>query len=244
MTTRLDFVVPALLAFVAGGISHLRAAEPVIDGVAVAIVMDTSGSMNEPVMDEGGKKTPKAVIAKRARSAVLTQFSGYLSRGTPDHPRRVDLALYTFNSGGVKQVRALQTFNPEQQAQLVHAIPAPGGGTPLGNSMKAASSAVLASKLPHKHILVITDGANTVGPTPSEVLPGIYNMAKAQQDVVSFHFVAFDISASIFSPIKAMGVNVVSAADEVQLNTQLGLILEKKILLEDEEVPEPKPAAK
>src|SRR5437016_4576605 len=42
------------------------------DGVALAIVYDTSGSMKEPVRDRTGKLSPKYVIANRALEAVTT----------------------------------------------------------------------------------------------------------------------------------------------------------------------------
>jgi hypothetical protein len=47
--------------------------------------------------------------------------------------------------------------------------------------------------------------------------------------------VAFDVDAKLFNPLKKLGATVVGAADETQLNTQLSFILEKKILLEEEE---------
>ncbi len=49
------------------------------------------------------------------------------------------------------------------------------------------------------------------------------------------HFVAFDVDAKQFAPLKKLGATVVGAADEKQLNTQLEYILQRKILLEEEE---------
>ena len=49
------------------------------------------------------------------------------------------------------------------------------------------------------------------------------------------HFVAFDVDAKVFDPVKKLGATVVGAADEKQLNTQLEYILQRKILLEEEE---------
>ena len=51
---------------------------------------------------------------------------------------------------------------------------------------------------------------------------------------------AFDVDAKQFSVVKKLGATVVGAADENQLNTQLQFILQKKILLEDEEPPKTK----
>jgi hypothetical protein len=52
---------------------------------------------------------------------------------------------------------------------------------------------------------------------------------------VSVHFVAFDVDAKVFDPVKKLGATVVGASDEKQLNTQLEYILQRKILLEEEE---------
>ena len=46
---------------------------------------------------------------------------------------------------------------------------------------------------------------------------------------------AFDVDAKVFDPVKKLGATVVGAADETQLNNQLQFILQKKILLEEEE---------
>src|SRR5687767_3883564 len=55
------------------------------DGVALAIVYDTSGSMKEAVADANGKATPKFVIANRALTAIARQVkhSATNSEGAP-----------------------------------------------------------------------------------------------------------------------------------------------------------------
>jgi hypothetical protein len=52
---------------------------------------------------------------------------------------------------------------------------------------------------------------------------------------VSVHFIALDTDAKVFNPVKKQGATVVSASDEKQLNTQLEFIMQRKILLEEEE---------
>jgi len=58
---------------------------------------------------------------------------------------------------------------------------------------------------------------------------------KRNQAQLSVHFVAFDVDAKVFDPVKKLGATVVGALDETQLNAQLSFILQKKILLEEEE---------
>jgi hypothetical protein len=81
---------------------------------------------------------------------------------------------------------------------------------------------------------------NTVGPEPAAMLAKLQAEAIQKQTGVAVHFVAFDVDAKVFKGVKNLGATVVSAANESQLNTQLGFILEKKILLEDEEPVKPK----
>jgi hypothetical protein len=98
----------------------------------------------------------------------------------------------------------------------------------------------LDSPLGHKHILIITDGINTAGPTPATVLPRLKQQAAQQGTSFSVHFVAFDVDAKVFDAVKKQGATVVAAADEKQLNSQLQYILQQKILLEEEESPQKK----
>jgi hypothetical protein len=46
--------------------------------------------------------------------------------------------------------------------------------------------------------------------------------------------VAFDVAAKVFDPVKKQGATVVSAANELELKTQIDSLLGKKILLEAE----------
>jgi hypothetical protein len=105
----------------------------------------------------------------------------------------------------------------------------------LGNALSVASRTVLDSPLSRKHVLIITDGLNTEGPAPETVMPGLKRQADDKHANLSVHFVAFDVAARQFNAVKKLGATVVGAADEKQLNTQLEFILQRKILLEEEE---------
>jgi hypothetical protein len=69
------------------------------------------------------------------------------------------------------------------------------------------------------------------------VLPRLKHQAEEKGASLSVHFVAFDVDARQFAPLKRLGANVVGASDEKQLNSQLQFILQQKILLEEEETP-------
>jgi hypothetical protein len=210
------------------------------EGVAVAIVYDTSGSMNEPVKDEAGKSSPKYLIANRALVAIANRIQTFATNSAAGSPRKINAGLFVFQKDGPHAAIPFGPFNAAVLTAWARGFSAPGGGTPLGNTLDTAGHAVLNSGLKRKHVLVITDGMNTVGPNPAAILAKLQQEAGQTQTSLSVHFVAFDVDAKVFTGVKKLGATVVSASNESQLNTQLEFILEKKILLEEEEPPKKK----
>src|SRR5207247_393873 len=137
-----------------------RPAAPPEEGIALAIVYDTSGSMTDPVPDGGGGRAPKYVIANRALDQIVDRLQAYVASAPPHAPRRIEAGPFR-----------------------------------------------------------LKDTASRSGKT------------------LSAHFVAFDIDADRFNALRALGATVVGAADARQLDQQFEYILERKILLEDEEPP-------
>ncbi len=207
------------------------------EGVALAIVYDTSGSMKEPVKDESGKFTPKYLIANRALIAIANRLQTFATNSTAGVPRKINAGLFVFRQDGPHPAIPFGPFDAAAVTTWARGFSAPNGGTPLGNALSEAGHAVLRSSLARKHVLVITDGMNTVGPAPTATLAKLQEAAAQAQTGLAVHFVAFDVDAKVFAGVKKLGATVVSAANENQLNTQLEFILEKKILLEDEEPP-------
>ncbi len=229
-----------LMAALAAG-SLARASEPsAADGVALVIVYDTSGSMLQPVRDEEGKSTPKHVIAHRALGAVVSRLEAVASGPESSRvPMQAGLMIFR----GTTTPFAVK-FGPFNAAVFRDWLKNPAkcqAGTPLGSAVRTAGETVLRAPAARKHVLVITDGENTQGRDPTRTIPEVLRSAEAKDTRVSFHFVAFDVNANVFDGVKKLGATVVGAADEKQLNSQLEFILEKKILLEDEEVPSPQP---
>ena len=205
------------------------------EGLALAIVYDTSGSMKEPVRDQNGRPTPKYLIANRSLITVSRRIQDYSTNNASGTPRRIDAALFVFKGSGAQEAIPLGPFSQQSLESWARHFSKPGGNTPLGNALSAAAQCVLNSPLSRKHILVITDGINTVGPQPAQVLPRLKASAEQKGAAFSVHFVAFDVDAKRFDSVKKLGATVVGAADEKQLNAQLDFILQHKILLEDEE---------
>ena len=233
-TIRLVTILATLAALFASPTQSFAAQE---DGLALTIVYDTSGSMKEQVRDRNGKRAPKYVIANRALEAISKRIQTFATNATTGGLRTIHAGLFVFDGTGAKQAVRFGPFDASTFQTWAQRFSAPEGGTPLGNALTAASQTVINSGLPRKHVLVITDGINTVGPDPAAVMPRLSQLAEQKQSRLSVHFVAFDVNAKVFDGVKKLGATVVGASDETQLNSQLEFILQKKILLEDEEPP-------
>ena len=205
------------------------------EGVALAIIYDTSGSMHDAVRDSSGHSSPKYIIANRALTAVAKQIQAFASSPAGPAPRKVEAGLFVFSGDGAQEAVKFGPFDAAALEEFARNFSTPSGNTPLGNALSVATRKVMSSPLSRKHVLIITDGMNTAGPTPAAVMPKLKQQAEEKQMSVSVHFVAFDVDAKIFDPVKKLGATVVGASDEKQLNTQLEYILQRKILLEEEE---------
>ena len=226
-------VLTALAALGQG--TTCRAAEE--DGVALAIIYDTSGSMHDAVRDRAGGTAPKYVIANRALLAVAKQIQAFASSPAGPLPRKVEAGLFVFNGDSAREAVKFGPFDAAALEQFARNFSTPSGNTPLGNALTVAARKVMNSPLSRKHVLIITDGMNTAGPAPAAVMPRLKQQAVARQTSVSVHFVAFDVDAQVFDSVKKLGATVVGASDEKQLDSQLEYILQRKILLEEEEAP-------
>lgn len=200
------------------------------DDIAIAIVYDTSGSMTGLVNDTSGKPKTKWLIGNRALENIVAQLEKFAATSS----KKLKVGLFTFSLQGGKEAIPLGPFDAEKIRAWIGDYKKPDGGTPLGNAVAAAAEALLAQKAGSRHVLVITDGENTIGPPPEQRLAEINAKAMKSGELVAFHFVAFDVSASVFSAIKKQGATLLSAADEKQLNERLTFVLEDKILLEKE----------
>jgi hypothetical protein len=209
------------------------------EGIAVAIVYDTSGSMKESVRTARGGYEPKYKIANRALESIVQRIQTFATNTSGGTPRKIHSGLFVFSGRGGKEAVKLGPFDPVAFKTWLKNYAGPDSATPLGLTLEMANANLLRSGLMRKHIVVITDGINTTGPDPATVMPRIRTQAARQSTGISVHFVAFDVAAKVFDPVKKLGATVVAAIDEKQLNSQLEFIFEKKILLEDEE---PKPA--
>jgi Mg-chelatase subunit ChlD len=200
------------------------------EGLAAAIAIDVSGSMDEAVAGRGGRKEPKIDIARRAALDLVEQFASY-ARDHQDEP--VLLGVYEFSRRrGEPDCRSVVAMGPPDRERAASAIARlnADGGTPIGQAMITAKRALDETGLTRRHLLVVTDGENTDGVTPDSVALAIGRRPDAERP--SIYFVAFDIEASRFSRVRDAGGLVLSAANATELNTTLDALLRGKILVE------------
>ncbi len=225
-------VLTAVFALTQGAFPISASAE---DGVAVAIIYDTSGSMKDPVPDANGKSAPKYVIANRALQAIAKQLESFATNSAGGSAKKVEAGLFVFSGDGTREAVKFGPLDVPALEAFARDYSSPSGNTPLGNAVRSASAAVLRSPMNRKHVLVITDGKNTAGPAPERVLSNMKRDNKEKFEQISVHFVAFDVDAKDFEGVKKLGATVVGASNEKQLDSQLQFIVQRKILLEEEE---------
>jgi Mg-chelatase subunit ChlD len=200
------------------------------DGLAAAIAIDVSGSMDEEVAGQNGRKEPKIEIARRAALDLVDQFVAY-ARDHQDEP--VQLGIYEFSRRrGDPDCRVVVPMGPPDRDRAAAAIARldADGGTPIGQAMITAKRALDETGLTRRHLLVVTDGENTDGASPDRVALAIGKRPDAERPAI--YFVAFDVEANRFSRVRDAGGLVLSAANATELNDTLDTLLRGKILVE------------
>ena len=203
---------------------------PQREGLAAAILIDVSGSMEDEVRGEGGRREPKIDIARRAARDLIEQFARY-AEDHPDEP--VLLGLYEFSErSGEPDCRPVIPMGAPDRRRAERALASmrARGGTPIGNAMIIAKRELDATALARRHLLVVTDGENTDGFDPEAVTAAINRRPESERP--SMYFVAFDIEARRFERVRNAGALLLGAADAADLNSTLDSLLRGQILIE------------
>lgn len=191
-------------------------------GAAVAILVDTSGSMKERAP---GDSRPKYVVAQEALEAMLDATDAFVAR-RPDFP--IKIGVYSFSSS-VRMLRPIGPYDRAAVRQVLADLPRPGGGTAIGDAMRYARPDLYRAGVFRKYLLVVTDGENTNGRDPDLVARQIWE--KSQHGVQTY-FVAFDTDPGKFAFLKDAGGDVIGAGTGAELRTALDGIYQGKILAE------------
>lgn len=206
------------------------------EGVAAAILFDTSGSMKDSVTEAGGLQLVKIEAARQAAREALARCDRFAKA----HPEQaVWVGLYEFSEcpqrhPGCRVVVPLGPPNLPDSEKAIHRM-APGGGTPIGDAMIAAKRDLDATGFSRLHILVITDGMSNRGFALKDVVDAL--MALPEHKRASLYFIAFDIAAQRFARLREAGVFLMGAANSAELSRTLDYILTGKILAEQPEAP-------
>jgi len=191
-------------------------------GAAVAILVDTSGSMRQ---DAPGDSRPKFVVAQEALESMLDATEAFISK-RPDFP--IKIGIYSFSSN-VRLLLPIQPYNRAAIRDALVRLPRPGGGTAIGEALRAARPDLYRAGTFRKYLLVVTDGENTSGRSPDEIARDIFRRSEGG---VQIYFVAFDTSPQKFSFLKDVGGDVLGAGTGVELRTALDQVYQGKILAE------------
>jgi hypothetical protein len=203
-------------------------------GAAVAIVLDNSGSMEKKA---GNDTRPKYVVARQAIREMLASTDSFVQK-QPGYPIKVGLFQF---STDVDQVVGIKEFDREALNKGLASIPAPEGGTAIGEALDAARIALYASHTIRKYILVITDGENTDGRNPADIAREIN---RRSEGAVRLYFVAFDVKPELFSFVREVRGELLSASNALTLRASLDTIYRGKILAEAVDAGETLPVTK
>ncbi len=192
---------------------------------AVAVLLDTSSSMLQNVRDRAGRQRPKHEIARESLEAILEHTGDWLKSHADT---QLELGIFQFSSG----VTELLPMGPFDLSSATAAVgkARQSSGTAIGRALEAAYKSLYGSGCTRKHIVCITDGENTSGPSP-EAVSRLYH--EATEGAVKIHMVAFNVSSKKFSFLRQVGGDVVQADDGGQLQAQLSEIYDRRIFAEE-----------
>lgn len=192
-------------------------------GASVAILLDNSGSMEDK--PRSGSREAKATIARDVLERVLAQTDAFVER-QPGFP--VNVGLYSFNSE-VQRVLPIGPYDREKLRSALTSLPAPRGGTAIGDAMDAAAVDLYSAGTIRKYILVVTDGENTDGADPAEIAATI---ERRSEGAIRLFLVAFDVDRQRFDFVSAVRGVLVEARDGIALRASLDTLYRGRILAE------------
>jgi Mg-chelatase subunit ChlD len=191
-------------------------------GAAVAILVDTSGSMNDRAP---GDSRPKYVVAHEALDAMFDATDAFVAK-RPDFP--IKIGVFSFSSS-VRTLQSIQRYDRAAIRLALSRLPRPGGGTAIGEALREARPELYRAGVFRKYLLVVTDGENTSGRAPDEV---VREISRKSEGAVQVYFVAFDTSPEKFAFLKEVGGDVIGAGTGAELRQALDGIYQGKILAE------------
>ena len=202
-------------------------------GVAVAVLVDNSGSMYDPAP---GDTRPKHEVARQAVAEMLRLTGAHAAR-EPGLP--VKVGIWRF-SGDAEALMPMQPYHPDSVDAALARMGEPRGGTAIGDAMHRAREELYRAGTFRKYLLVITDGENNEGVPPQTVARQIRDRSEGG---VRMFFVAFDVDPARFAFVTDAGGTLAAADDGEALGRTLEQLYAGKILAEAADTGEGAPAA-
>jgi hypothetical protein len=211
------------------GYPHVALPEaPARDGIAVVVLLDTSGSMAGKVLDPSKKLRPKADIARDALQRVVKLTADWKAK----HPDTVlQFGIYRF-AGDVGPILPVGDFDAKKAEAALAKPPRSSGSTSIGSAMEQGFRALYDTGCRRKYLVCITDGDNTSGPSPAAVGRQLQEQTEGR---VQMHFIAFDLDRRSLGFVDEIKGHAHEAKDGEKLQSTLQQIYEKRILAEVEE---------
>ncbi|MEK6891412.1 MAG: VWA domain-containing protein [Nanoarchaeota archaeon] len=178
------------------------------DGIATEFVIDSSGSMGEKVAGN-----VKIDSVKKALNEIFGDYESY----SKDHEVMVGV-LYMPN-GDVRTLVPMGKFNRSDLESKIKNLET-SEGTPLGISLAHAERDLDRTGYGNKNIVLLTDGANTVGKNPIEVYKSLIE-SNGNDVPTNLYVIAFDVNPYTFDGLKKLGATIYSAKDGKELSAVL-----------------------
>jgi hypothetical protein len=208
-------------------------------GLSIIIAVDCSGSMSEaPKSDPTGKV--KYHIASESLTEIITFLTDFYEKQIKQENTILKLGLLTFNSQP-RILYNLQAVTAKSLSELkaITSKPEnfePNDKTALGDTLKMGTEILAQSGTIFKSLILITDGLNTTGDEPTDVLSAIIENRNNKNtrdfpvitNSILVSFIGFDIDSDEFSNLADLGARVTSAANRLELNESL-----KRLFLAD-----------
>ena len=200
-------------------------------GLAVAILVDISGSMEYALADNYNKT--KLEAAKETFVRLIDEIYAWIE-ARPDI--KLQIGLYAFDDYPrvLMPIRKLSQKTCEIMKIKVNSLEKGRGGTAIGKALAQASRELFKTGYANKHIFVLTDGVNTNGHEPRVIAPRIVQRSERS---IQLHFVAFDMDPRYFDFLKEPEIRgtIAEAQDEATLKKVVPEVFRKNILVEKED---------
>ena len=194
-----------------------------LGSVGLMFCLDISGSMGAMVGEQR-----KIDASKAAMRQVFAHVAAHM-KSSPDTVVKVGLCSFSASA------TVLHPLGPFDESRLVRSIQdlQPTSSTAIGAAMTLALRELMKAGVESKAIIVMTDGENTRGVQPDQVMRAIRrndNTQKALTDDVKVFLIAFDVNAQVFEKVKAAGAAVLESRDSASLAGILTSVVEEVLL--------------